>query len=161
MHKIFSLFAVPTILLVGVLSASCSSDDEYKSTPPRFSDVTFMPEEIHPGDRVTATAVQYRKGHLLDRTSYSWSISGTSEDLEVSNNKTVLYDNDKSNPTCIFTAPSTPGEYTLILDAKYNVSGQSGTSASSAQIPDGSVEYSSSPFNCFVVLRKDFKVVNP
>lgn len=161
MKKTINLLAVALLAFASTFSVSCSEDgDEYKSVSPKFSNVTFTPEEIFPGERITATAVQYKKGKLLDRTSYSWSVEGTTEDLNIESNKNLFYDNDKSNPTCVFTAPSTPGQYTLVFNAKYNASGQSTTSTSTVSIEGGTVDYTSGPFNCTVVIRKKFRVTN-
>lgn len=149
------------LLVAAVFTLSCSDDDDkYSSTSPKFSDITFTPSEIFPGERVTATAVQYKKGKLLDRTTYAWSISGTDEDLDIEAKTALFYDNDKSNPTCTFTAPSTPGTYTIVFKGEYNVSGQSKTSGSSADIVGGTAEYSSGPFKCFATVTKKFRVVN-
>lgn len=161
MKKISRLLTLSFLLMTAAFAVSCSSDDDkYSSVSPKFSDITFTPSEIFPGERVTATAVQYKKGKLLNGTLYNWSISGTSEETNIENNKSLLYDNDKSNPICTFTAPSTPGTYTIVFKGEYNASGQSKTSGSTVDISGGTVEYSAGPFKCYVTVTKRFRVVN-
>lgn len=158
MKKQSFILALPlaalTVLALAVVS--CSDDDDYNSVSPRFSDIVFTPSEIFPGERVTATAVQSAQGNLLDRTEYRWSVSGT----DVAGSKAVIYDKDKSDPIFEFTAPKTPGQYTLKFNAEYNISGKSGTSSSSEDIKDGSVEYTSGPFHCYVAISKRFRVTD-
>lgn len=121
-----------TLLPVLCISlASCSNDDDkYQSTPPEFSEITIQsleegtPTTLRAGDRFVATAVQKTKGHLLNKTTYSWVISPTDGvDYSHKNKGTVIYDVQSENPTDTIVI-NTPGEYNITLNASYSASGQ-------------------------------------
>lgn len=109
---------------------SCSNDDDkYRSTPPEFSEITIQSLEegsnktLHAGDRFVATAIQKTKGHLLNKTTYSWTISPTDGvDYSQKNKGTVIYDKQSENPTDTIVI-NTPGEYNITLNASYSASG--------------------------------------
>lgn len=161
MKKMPKLSSVYMLLVAAVFAVSCSSDDDkYNSVSPKFSEITFTPSDIYPGELITATAVQYKKGKLINRSSYSWSISGTTEDLNVSGNRSLFYDNDKSNPTCTFTAPSTPGTYTIEFNGEYNASGQFKPTGDSVYIASGNISYMTGLYKSYVTVKKRFRVLN-
>ena len=64
--------------LITCLVVSCSehtNDDKYQSRVPRFSKIVAQESEIKVGETIVFTAVQREAGHLLDRTTYTWTIT--------------------------------------------------------------------------------------
>jgi len=150
-------------LLLGVVIAafglmSCSDDTGDNVSVPRFSGVEFSQETLYAGETVEVTAVQYKKGKRLDRTSYIWSCSG--DEAELSGGKSgVFYDSDKSDPSCRIKLPTTPGRYTITLNATYNVSGKIGNSSKTEELKGRTtVTYTTAPTVCNVIIKKEFDV---
>lgn len=149
--------AFALVIISGLCACSSDPDSDSKSTLPRFSGIIFTPSELTAGSTVKATAVQYKKGKLLDRTTYSWKFSN--DEGKVNSNKTgVFYTNDNSDPVCTVTLPSAPGEYTLTFTGTYNVSGHSGNATESQEIEGGEVLYTTSPLTCVVVIKRKITV---
>ncbi len=150
-------------LLLGIVIAafvfiSCSDDAGDNVSIPRFSGVEFSQETLYAGETVEVTAVQYKKGKHLDRTSYNWNCS--SEEAELSGGKSgVFYDSDKSDPSCRIKLPTTPGRYTITLNATYNVSGKIGNSSKTEELKGRTtVTYTTAPTVCNVIIKKEFDV---
>lgn len=141
------------------IAGACSSDpdNDSKSTLPRFSGIMFTPSTLTAGTTVTATAVQAKKGKLLDRTQYSWSFSSEEGSLN-SDKRGVFYTNDNADPTCRVTLPTTPGTYTLTFTGVYNVSGHADNATESQDIEGGQVVYTTSPLTCSVVITRKVQV---
>ena len=150
--NIFTLgFALMTTLVV---LTSCEEED-YTSSPPLFSDVTFNDSILYAGDTLIATAVQSRQARLVDRTTYSWTLSqgGETVDVEHRYTPTVVYSLTPQNPTDTLVIEN-PGNYVLTLEADYNISGQSDGSTFSTTIPSGNVSCSASLFRFMMTVTK-------
>ena len=155
-----NLFRTLALLLVAISAASLTScsedsnDSKYQSKFPQFSDITTTPTTVTAGDSVTFTAVQSTYGNLLYGATYTWTFgdqTGTSS---------VVYDNDKSNPTFKTVAPTTSGTYTVQLKATYNVSGRQATAPAATTQSGFSVTYSSSSMQYDITVSKRIVVVN-
>ena len=147
------------LLLICIISATCfyscsNDDDDVKSKLPTFSDMVFSTDTMHVGQTIQAIAVQSSKGKLLDRTTYTWSLS---DSTYYSN--TVIYDNNNENPSSYFI-PKEAGKYTLKLVAKYNVSGQASNASGSQAIDNGSIVYGMDPLSGIVTMTKTITVKN-
>ena len=93
-------FIIGTLSLLLAFTLIGCSEDEDKSQLPVFSEIAADRDVLRPGDIVTFTAVQTTPGNLINRTSYTWKL-----DNETILDNNVIYDNDKSNPTCQITIP--------------------------------------------------------
>lgn len=134
---------------------SCSEDSDSNVQIPQFSGIEFS-GDMTAGSSVTATAVQYKKGKYLDRTTYKWACD---EAQEIGGALAgVFYDSNKTDPYCTMILPSTPGTYTVKFTATYNVSGKAGNYTKEADIKGGTVTYTSSPFTCTVEISQKFTV---
>ncbi len=117
-------------LLLAVLLCSCSedsNDSKYRSEPPLFSGITLQSlstgaSTIKAGEKFVITANQQSKGRLLNKTTYSWSISPSNEGDSQKYDNLVIYDNNSVNPTDTVVI-STPGTYTITFTGSYNASG--------------------------------------
>ena len=140
--------------------ASCSNDDDnYTSKLPDFSDITFSSEVIHASQTVTATAVQHTKGTLLNSTSYAWKIIISGDSAISASTPGVIYDNNSSNPSWTFTAPSISGKkYTLTFQGTYNISGKVDSGSRTAEIENGTASYQWTPIKGIVTINKTFYV---
>ncbi len=155
--NIFTLgFALMTTLVV---LTSCEEEEDYTSSPPLFSDVTFNDSIVYAGDTLIATAIQSRQARLVDRTTYSWTLSQGGETVDVEHHYTpiVVYTQSPQNPTDTLVIEN-PGNYVLTLEASYNISGQSDGSIFSTSIPDGNVSCSASIFRFMMTVTKRFIV---
>ena len=154
-YVVSALFGV---VIAASFFVSCSEDSGDNVSVPRFSGIEFSRETLYAGETVNATAVQYKKGKRLDRTTYIWSCS--SSEAEVSGGKSgVFYESDKSDPSCQVKLPETPGRYTLTLNASYNVSGKIGNSTKTEDLQGHTtVTYTTAPTICNVLIKKEFDV---
>lgn len=155
MKKLFNLLVLSIMMMA--LNTSCSSDDdEYQSKLPMFSDMVANMDVIYTDTTVSITAVQSKKGHLLDRTEYHWYMNNTNNCIY---SNAATYDNTPSNPTCIFKTPSSPGAYTIIFKGEYNFSGKAGNGSQSGQLANGlSINEEFYPLKGIVTLKKTFIV---
>lgn len=152
-----SVAIIASFLFVTLSFFSCSENNEVNVTVPKFSGITFDKETLVAGDEVNATAVQYKKGKYLDRTTYVWTFDGAQQ---IGGGTTgVFYENDKRNPTCSVILPETPGTYTITMTATYNTSGKSGNSNKEVEIKGGTVVYTTSPLTCTAKITQKVKVV--
>lgn len=118
---------IPALALAAVAFAACSehtNDAEYGSEAPRFSDLTIESlnpahSEVHVGDRFVVTAVQQKKGRLLNRTNYQWANSAS---FEQKYTNYTAYDDGNFNPTDTLVA-TTAGAVTVTFNADYKTSG--------------------------------------
>lgn len=155
--RYFAFFLLVTTL-AAIVFISCSTESEDNVSVPLFSGMEFSRDDLYVGETVDVTAVQYKKGKRLDRTSYVWSCS--SDEAELSGGKSgVFYDSDKSDPSCRIKLPKTPGCYTITLSATYNVSGKIGNSSKTEELKGNTtVTYTTAPTICNVVIKKVFDV---
>ena len=100
-----------------------------------------------------------RQARLVDRTTYSWTLSqgGETVDVEHRYTPTVVYSLTPQNPTDTLVIEN-PGNYVLTLEADYNISGQSDGSTFSTTIPSGNVSCSASLFRFMMTVTKRFIV---
>lgn len=156
MKKLF-----PLLLMMSLLAAftSCSDDDEYNSSVPTFSDIVFSDSLIYVDQQVTATAIQSKKGKLLDRTDYRWySNMYTPNDSTMSYTNAVLYDNNSTNPTCTFHTPSYPGRYSITFHGIYNISGRASNNERVVNNNNTTIVYQYTPLKGYVTITKSFYV---
>ena len=135
---------------------SCSENTDSKVVVPQFSGITFS-SDLTAGNEVTATAVQYKKGKYLDRTTYKWTFEGAQQ---IGGGEAgVFYDSNKSNPSCSIILPETPGQYTITMLATYNTSAKIGNSVKEVDIKGGTITYTTSPITCTVMIKQNVRVV--
>lgn len=102
--RFFTLIFSITIVTVGF--ASCD-EEEKGSYPPAFYGFTYSPNPVKPGDSITITAVQAKKGHYLNACDYALNIPLTLEQTDGSLKDTTIvskyhtnYDGtDNGNPS--------------------------------------------------------------
>ena len=70
MKKLTFLF----LSIIAIVFVACG-DDEKGSYPPTYQGFRYEPSVAYAGDSVFITAVQQRKGHLLNATDYTWSMN--------------------------------------------------------------------------------------
>lgn len=153
-----ALFLLPFVFI------SCSEKDgeeEYRSYPPEFTDVTFAASDggdvLRAGDDIQATAVQGKKGRLLNKTEYAWSIEGVEDAFGDQVAKTVVYDNESENPSATFSVLAA-GRYKLVFTARYSISGQPQSRNGVVNIENGTVNYATSTLYYDVTVEKTFTV---
>lgn len=91
------------------------SEDKKESYPPTYSGFEYSPIPAHPGDSVTVSIVQAKKGKYLNATSYSLNVrlsylreGGEQADTTLSIAYKTNYDGtDNGNPTFRFKLPET------------------------------------------------------
>ncbi len=133
-----------------------------ESKLPTFSDISFSEESLLTNHQVTATAVQYSKGVLLDRVEYRWYANMYEpNDSTMSFVNAVLYTDNSTNPTCTFKTPEYPGRYRITFHGRYNISGQSTNRTISGTFPSGYATYVYTPLMGEVTLVKSFIVYSP
>lgn len=144
-------------LAFGGLSISCSDnadDPKYRSLPPMFSDMELKTlnggdTTLRAGEEIIATALQSKKGRLLNGTDYNWTATpaGTTHRFR----KSVIYDKESFNPTdtLIF---ETPGVYQLTFKGKYRTSGQSQVVSDIVDIKHGKITYQTPTFQYYNVI---------
>lgn len=144
-----SLFTMLMAMTTAFALVSCDDKDDYDSYPPTWKGfrVELNGETVTPrtivkaGDEITVTAVQDRKGHLIDATNYYWTMSlpvyaengedvaGKDYVMEASSH--TNYDGvDNGDPQCKFRIPDNAycgrelGRTAVItFEAKYNSGG--------------------------------------
>ena len=144
----YSLFILATCLLVSL--SSCQKND-YSSYPPTWKGFVFTNngQEVNPrtgifgGDEITVIAQQEKKGHLINATTYNWTVimpveqedgSWKNDTIKKSNHTNYNGYTDGSNdPSLTFRVPSkAAGQSTVIFSATYAFSG------AGIQVEDGS-----------------------
>ena len=78
-----NIFTLGIALLTTLAALTSCEEEDYTSSPPLFSDVTFNDSILYAGDTLIATAVQSRQARLVDRTTYSWTLSQGGETVDV------------------------------------------------------------------------------
>jgi len=118
--------------LVALFSFSACSDDDNESYPPTWKGFTLSPSSPSAGDSLTVTAVQDMKGHLINATTYTWTLSCTLQKADDSVEEYSLTETDKTNydglnsndPVHKFFIPAeASGRATITFKATYNYSG--------------------------------------
>lgn len=120
-----------TFLLISfmVLAFAACNDDEKGSYPPTYQGFRYQPAVVHAGDSVVITAVQQKKGHYLNATNYTWSMTilvnnnGEAKSEELNAKKHTNYGGiDSSDPEWrIMLPPNTiPGTYTCKFAAEWS-----------------------------------------
>lgn len=150
-----------SVLALGGLTTSC--DEEYVSSPPKFSDLTVTSTDggttLYTNTKIVATAVQEKKGHLLFKAGYTWTTS-PSEDVNHTYQKGVIYDNENHNPTdtIIFTHP---GRYTIKFNGKFHISAADYEKVNqTVNIEDGKITYNTPSFLYYTIeIEKRVNVV--
>jgi len=136
----YSLFIVITCLLVSL--SSCEKKD-YSSYPPTWKGFLFTNngQEVNPrtgifgGDEITVIAQQEKKGHLINGTTYNWTVimpveqeDGSWKNDTIKKSTHTNYDGylDGSNdPSLTFLVPSkAAGLSTVTFSATYAFSGE-------------------------------------
>lgn len=103
------LFALTIFMAVFAVCFAACDDDEKGSYPPAFYGFTYSPNPVKPGDSVTITAVQARKGQYLIGCDYSLNVRLKQEDGEtniVSKYHTNYDATNKANPTFKILIPA-------------------------------------------------------
>ena len=147
--KHYSFIFAVTCLLVSL--TSCEKND-YSSYPPTWKGFQFTcngqevstRNGIFAGDKITITALQDQKGHLINATTYNWSITasvvledGVTKDslftFPASHTNYDGYTDGSNDPSITFTIPRNAlGTAIVKFSATYAFSG------SGIQVADGS-----------------------
>ena len=147
-------FIIGTLSLLLAFTLIGCSEDEDKSQLPVFSEIAADRDVLRPGDIVTFTAVQTTPGNLINRTSYTWKL-----DNETILDNNVIYDNDKSNPTCQITIPE-KNSMTVTVKGSYNPSASQWKSVPATQpISGGSINYTLATLKGEVTINKTFRIL--
>ena len=147
-------FIIGTLSLLLAFTLIGCSEDEDKSQLPVFSEIAADRDVLRPGDVVTFTAVQTTPGNLINRTSYTWKL-----DNETILDNNVIYDNDKSNPTCQITIPE-KNSITVTFKGSYNPSASQWKPVPSTQpITGGSINYTLATLKGEVTINKTFRIL--
>ncbi len=64
----------PTLMVVCSLFSIVACDDSEGAYVPTYYGFSYSPSTVHAGDSVTICAVQQKKGHYLNKCTYSWSM---------------------------------------------------------------------------------------
>lgn len=147
-------FIIGTLSLLLAFTLIGCSEDEDKSQLPVFSEIAADRDVLRPGDIITFTAVQTTPGNLINRTSYTWKL-----DNETILDNNVIYDNDKSNPTCQITIPE-KNSITVTFKGSYNPSASQWKPVPSTQpISGGSINYTLATLKGEVTINKTFRIL--
>lgn len=108
-------------------------DDDRQSYPPTWKGFALAPAKPVAGDSLTVTALQDHKGHLINATQYTWTLSCTVYKDDLSTEEYTLTETDRTNydglnnadPTHRFLLPAgAQGRATIAFRAVYNYSAQ-------------------------------------
>lgn len=117
------IFAFVTILTF--VACEESNTDSY---PPTWHGFRLEPYPPVAGENLTVTAAQSKKGHLINATTYIWSLScslekgdGTVADTVITTTQKTNYDGiSNANPTHRFIVPANAaGRATVSFEARY------------------------------------------
>lgn len=158
--KTHLLLTLALLLLPGL--AACS-DDDYNSRLPEIEDIVCVNQDgstaLRVGDTVTVTVKQARKGHLLEKTTYTWSCDNA--DIVFSPaTETVAYDNKNANPVTCFTATAA-GNLKLTFKAEYRPYGLVETGGSYTKDfanGGGSADYTISELKANITATKTIRI---
>lgn len=120
-----------TILVATAIACFTACEEEEKgSYPPVYFGFTYSPTPVKPGDSVTISAVQDRKGHYLNACDYTLHVplglideSGTRKDTTIVSNYHTNYDGtDNGNPTFKILIPANTSSTTsyVTFTARWN-----------------------------------------
>lgn len=162
------MFAVAAVAAMTTSCKEHTNDLEYGSMAPRIADLTIQslnPEhsQVRVGDRFVVTAVQQKKGRLLNRTTYKWSNSSS---FEQKYTNYTAYDAGNFNPTDTLIATSA-GDCKVTFQGEYKTSGSNINSwlhtygaISSEKLPgNGLVSYSASMSIFKIKAEKTFTIL--
>lgn len=76
--------------LLSLTLFSCNEEEE-GSYPPTYEGFRYEPSKVCPGDSLTITAVQQKKGHYLNATNYNWKMTIKVDNNGVAEDKTLTY----------------------------------------------------------------------
>ena len=119
--------------MVALTALSACSDDDKQSYPPTWKGFELSPSVAVAGDSLTVTALQDRKGHLINATKYTWTLSctlvkddGSFEDYSLTETNQTNYDGlSNADPKHRFLIPAeASGRATIAFQAVYNYSAQ-------------------------------------
>ena len=77
-------------MLLCVALTACDKEEK-GSYPPTYQGFRYVPSTVYAGDSVTITAVQLKKGHYLNTTKYSWSMTVQVDNNGVTESKTLTH----------------------------------------------------------------------
>jgi hypothetical protein len=131
--KSFILAAGLFFVSFSLVLASCTDDDNssyvptYKGFAFSRSGKDIAKTDIYVGDTITVTAVQATLGHLINKTTYSWSITSDSLSGKIISTAPFYswgaYDDNKKDPSCTFVVPAMVNTYTINFVGSFNYSG--------------------------------------
>ncbi len=164
-------FILSALALSALAFTACSehtNDAEYSSEAPRIADLTIQSlnpshTDVHVGDRFVVTAVQQKKGRLLNRTTYKWTNSAS---FEQKYTNYTAYDNGNFNPTDTLVATSA-GSFKVSFRGDYKTSGSNintwlktyGATYTEKLPGNGSATYNASMSLFVVTAEKTFEIL--
>lgn len=128
--KHISLLALAALALA---TLSGCQDDDRQSYPPTWKGFSLAPAKPVAGDSLTVTALQDHKGHLINATQYTWTLTCIVYKDDLSTEEYALTETDRTNydglnssdPTHRFLLPAgAQGRATIAFRAVYNYSAQ-------------------------------------
>lgn len=107
-------FASSVFVAMFALSLVACDEEDKDCYPPTYHGFTYSPTPVRPGDSVTITVVQAKKGHYLNACNYTLNVPLTVEMTGGEQNDTTItiayrtnYDGlDNGNPTFKILIPS-------------------------------------------------------
>ncbi len=124
MKKAFYFVAALCLMLLAV-----SCEDSGGSYPPTWKGFTYEPSTVHPGDSVTITAVQAKKGKYLYTVTYNFSmrvyveVDGVTQDSTLAYSYKTNYDGtDNGDPQWKLKLPdnTVPTSYPCTFTARWD-----------------------------------------
>lgn len=114
MNRLMKLIASTLFMTMAIVCFTSCNEEEKGSYPPAYYGFSYSPVPVHPGDSVTITAVQARKGHYLNACDYTLNVPLTLEQADGSLKDTTIvskyhtnYDGtDNGNPTFKILIPA-------------------------------------------------------
>lgn len=157
MKRILFLLPLMIALMCTVVSCEESNNTAY---PPTWKGFQLSPDRnsIYAGGEVTVTACQDEKGHLINATSYTWTLSldtlntdgSASGAYELSKTVKTNYDGtDNGDPSYTFRIPANAvpnGRATISFAASYSYSAD-GIEVSNGTTYDQSTNYAGSIYS--------------
>ncbi len=123
------LMIILCFLAYGFNSCSDNSNEsEYQSIPPKFTNILLTSQQegiAEAGKEFTLTALQSKKGKLLYKAKYNWTIEPSDENIEKKFTQEVIYDKNNADPTANFIIPN-KGKYKITFTGLFYISGQPG-----------------------------------
>lgn len=144
--KIRHCFGILPILALALFLTACTEETYYSHIPRfdgfRITDTIDGSSSLRINRPLKVVAHQSEQGSLLYKAQYTWSISPADSTSFSTSSQSVIYDNDKSDPTTVLTVKKV-GTYVLTMTAKYWMStGNADMASTKTTIDGGSVTYS-------------------